>query len=530
MNQLSSVLGIVEEGREGQGRHSGSGVPPLEGVDDKKCGDLRKGRFPSGGTPLPLSLRTFLLCLLATLLAGCDPADLIHWAPDGRHAIVQGADGEYLIDSEGKILGKTTGAQIWMPDSRHAVGVRSTDAHSWEEYAALLGKERADAVASGAEQLLPIIRAYKGDWDKFDQDETVQQWTSSHKDAEGSATVLYLAEKHADVIAPALEAWKKSGEKSTTASIYTLGIRSVLPGEDPDEHVLLRSADSISAVTPSPDGTAIAFVMSSPNGPSLRVIVAGGGDVLTVADGPTQAAWMPDSKQLVFARPNSAGKDQDATLGSITRAQIRGDNGELLLKSTEDLAGILFAQNRSSVACLPDGRILFTTFAIQLPALDKDMPKTATLFLLQPGESSSIMHLLSPQMEKLLPDRADAFVLSPDAKHIAVPGENGEVAVISLEKGEVTSLQGKAWDLSETKNFHNQTRPLPLIPSWRGPDELCYVAAQPDKNGEPSRGELVLQKLGATPRIISHSWSDAMTDAFLPRPKAPEPKADGSAN
>jgi hypothetical protein len=35
----------------------------------------------------------------------------------------------------------------------------------------------------------------------------------------------------------------------------------------------------------------------------------------------------------------------------------------------------------------------------------------------------------------------------------------------------------------------------------------------------PRRAEVVLRPMGGTPRAISQTWPDALTDSFLPRPK-----------
>ena len=83
---------------------------------------------------------------LLLLCAGCDPQDWVCWAPDGQHAFVRGADETWLVDGSGKILGKATDARAWLPDSRRAITVHAVKPTSWDEYARLLGPDRAEKI------------------------------------------------------------------------------------------------------------------------------------------------------------------------------------------------------------------------------------------------------------------------------------------------------------------------------------------------------------------------------------------------
>ena len=85
------------------------------------------------------------------LAAGCDLHDFIHWAPDGQHAFVQGADGTWLVDSSGAILGPATDARAWLPDSQHVIAVHAVKAKTWDEYAQLLGTGDVDFDTAGSD-------------------------------------------------------------------------------------------------------------------------------------------------------------------------------------------------------------------------------------------------------------------------------------------------------------------------------------------------------------------------------------------
>jgi hypothetical protein len=480
-------------------------------------------------SPKPWLRRAASGALLCALLTACDPIDVIRWAPDGQHALVQTENGDSkIIDATGQILATAHGMRrVWLSDSRRAAGVRKVAARDWAEYAAVLGPDRAADVVHDAEEFLPYIQHYTGDWSKFDEDPAVKHWSETHHSME--AAVYYLAQQRPAEIAEAVAQWRKETKDDSplTEAIYELTLEDALQFDPPQVRTLLRSADPISFLVPSPNSKVLAFVRDRPESASLEIIPSDGGQPQFVAAGAEQADWTPDGQQLVFTKPGTVaakGQQMDLSLGTVTQQRVCAADGSILpeLGAAEDLAGTVFLSGRSRVACLPDGRILFAALVMQLPALNKDLPKEVTLFALRPGDAPALERVISAAAQKKLPDRVDQFVLSPDARRVAIPGENGEVAVFSLENGEVTTLQKDGWDFASQGKFFNSTRVSSVQPSWRGADEVCYVASMPDRDGKPQRAEMVLRKLGGEPRPISQGWSDAETDAFLARLKPVE--------
>ncbi len=118
-------------------------------------------------------------CACAMLLAGCnEPEEFVLWAPDGQHALVRGAEAVALVNSAGAIVTAVTGLDAaqpastlaWMPDSRRVLAVRMVKARDWDEYAPLLGPERAMAVIRAAEELLILGNRFQGEPGKFTDD------------------------------------------------------------------------------------------------------------------------------------------------------------------------------------------------------------------------------------------------------------------------------------------------------------------------------------------------------------------------
>ena len=482
--------------------------------------------------------------VLALLFAGCEPVEFLLWSPDGQHGLVVGGDEIALVDAAGTIVGKPfapkdpkTPMQVeaWMPDSHRVLAVRAVKAKNWSEIAPLLGVERAQGVIRAADEMLGIIRTYRGDWSKFgDEDPRFKAWGdhldfaahysigsgSSSAGWEGITTVLaYLRERHAAEIAPLLETEGMTDGNDSIPEIYELFSRNVLPGEAPAEQLLVRSVDALPWACPSPDGRMIAFARIEPERPALCIVSAQGGEPLQVDEGAAQAAWTPDGQALVYQKttvPFSAVEKQ-AQLGTLTRRQVRDAAGNVPAKlaDAEDLAGVLFSNEQNRVACLPDGRILFAGCELSLPAVET--ARELTLFVLQPGATRVLERVVNADAQKKLPGGIGHFTVSPDGRHVAIPGTSGEVAVLSLETGEVTEIGGYVADYRDSSKYENSASAP--VPAWRTASELCYIVPAGDAAGSARRAEVVLQPLGGAPRAISRTWSDELTKGFLPRPK-----------
>jgi hypothetical protein len=140
------------------------------------------------------------------------------------------------------------------------------------------------------------------------------------------------------------------------------------------------------------------------------------------------------------------------------------------------------------------------------------MPTIPALFTLTLGQTPVIEPAALPDQAALLPNRVDCFVVSPDHKKVAVPGDKGEVALLDLETGRVTPIQGEI-DLYNGNNALN-----PMLPAWRGAGEFCYVAPSGQASGSSNRCEVAVASIASTngaKRILSQSWPRSMTGRFL---------------
>ncbi|MGD1020903.1 MAG: hypothetical protein ABSA12_16470 [Verrucomicrobiia bacterium] len=463
----------------------------------------------------------FLLAasVLLVLCAGCDPQDWICWAPDGEHAFVQGADNNtFLIDRSGKFLGNATDARAWLPDSRRVIAVHVVKPTSWNEYAKLLGVDRAERTTNTAASLVHVIQAYHGDWARFGDSTEYKAWESKvvghtfHAEWLTRAITLYLEQTNPQVLAPIFNA-RSISVTNFISDIYELSVRNVLPSDPPAEQLLARFPDEIVSVFPSPSGQVLAFAVAEPDRPALYVILQStNSSSVLVDEGATEAAWSMDGQSLVYAKTTVPYEllQNSMQLGTITSRRVCGTNGQLLatFEDPKDLAGIIFGQASTRVACLPDGRILFAAAPIRLPALSSDQPNHLTLFAIRPGPTPTLESIVRPADISRLPDRVDRFALSPDKKRASIVDEQGHVSIVSLDTGELLAIQ-------ETTVYSNTDKYTQLIPTWRTTNEVTCLVPIGDPAGSTQRVEVVLANLNRQKTAISLSWSNATMRGLL---------------
>jgi hypothetical protein len=154
-----------------------------------------------------------------------------------------------------------------------------------------------------------------------------------------------------------------------------------------------------------------------------------------------------------------------------------------------------------------------------LPGVTADLPREITLFTLRIGETPVVTRVIKEPAPASLPNRLDRFVINPSGELVAIPGDSGEVAVVSIATGEVELLQPTIADFRETDALANSGTLARPAPAWRGANELCYVIPRGDPRGSASRGEVIMQTLRGESQTLSKTWPDALADRFLPRAK-----------
>lgn len=449
---------------------------------------------------------------LVSGLYGCLPEKRVVWSPDGRWAAVKGADGLYLCDSSGKLsqlLVPGVDSVAWLPDSKHLVFSHPQPVAGWKQLAPVLSDERRQEIADRAPRLREEVLAYQGDWKEF-KPRSLAGLTGG----EGMALLVYLRDNLAEGLQEKLgDRWKELAE--LPAAVRLLQLAHIDEGDGlAMDNVLIRALDAFDELRVSPTGQAVVYRAGAPDDDQTRplyVVGLAGGSPLHVADHTAMFPdWSADGRHLVYAATKSTTADgKELRLGVVARRQICGDDGTFLtrLPESEELAGIAF-QDEVRVRCLRDGRVLFATIELQLPCTSADMPQRAGLFAVDPGRQPGVTRLIPRSAETELPDGLFLFEVSPDERHVSIPGADGRVAVLTLATGDV-------WELVTAKDVDH----LRTVPTWRSADELCFAIVPGDESNK-QRAQIALAKLdwaarAAQQRIISADWPERVATDFL---------------
>lgn len=452
-------------------------------------------------------------------LAGCVPEKRVTWSPDGKWAAVRAGDGLYLCDAQGKLSPRVSTdatAVAWLSDSKRLLVAEATPIESWSAAAEALPPDRRAELEARALQLRDELLA-------IGMVDDVQRYTSLRDLTGGEAAALGLLvrERHAAELRPKLgEDWAKLEE--LRPQLNTLRVLSVADdGGVEGGAVAVRSLDGFDGLVVSPNDRHVAYTVALLYGTELRRLVVrplGPGAARTVADGVGAApAWSANGRELVYAACRGSSRDE-LQLGTINRRRVADDEGQLLAEFPEavELAGIAF-QSDMRMRCLRDGRILFASVELHLPAVSGDMPERTSLFVLDPERSPLVARVLPRQVEGALPDGLALFEVSPDERRICVPGSKGELVVVTLATGDTVTV-------AEARDG-NEPRTLPV---WRTADVLCFSRAV-DTADARKPAELVLRQVPAAggaplePQVLSRGWPLAAREGFLQQPPQTQP-------
>jgi len=454
--------------------------------------------------------------LLSVMTAGCLPRQLVVWSPDAGRAVVIDANSTSLCDSDGKLARLDVGAAqaaAWMPDSKRVLLAVRDVADNWAELNKALDEPTRKTVIAAAGDLEKAVLAGPADKELSDeQGQEIAKKVFADRGSLAPAALLYIRDNRPDAMGNRLgEKWKKLEEKIsvpyTRLGLYDLDNMSLKPGP-----VILNSLKGINELRLSPNAKAVAYVTGSDrteNGFTLWLAP------LRASAAPRELAdrvalfpdWSTDGQYVTYIRSAGAKDAKPARIGTLSRRKVADGDGNLLdeLPEAENLAGIVF-DNLLAARCLPDGRILFASADMTLPAAVEKTRKPIALFAFKPGEASTVTRVVSDQAKAQLPE-SPVFDLSPDRKLICIT-DDAKVCVVNLANGKITWVQ-------------QEEGKLRMLPSWRGPGELCFIipAAKDDPAARP---EVALWSAGKT-RIISKDWPDEVMEnlTFAPSPKQP---------
>jgi hypothetical protein len=456
------------------------------------------------------SVKTFVaLTLSVSFLTGCLPEKRIVWSPDGERAAVATPQGLYFIDAKGTVLPprlpNTLARCDWFPDGKTLAVVHTQKVKRWNDIKGLFTPNEIDAITKHAEEARTLVLSYDGAWDDFDLDP--QDHFSSGMEM---ATLLCMRDEHAKGVAEKLgEKWKEL--RDIDATIWVLQVFSISGDALAPGAILVRSLDEVRQPRVSPDAKSIAFIMSPPSSPkesvSLYVASANGSPPRIVADRVAlDFSWSPDSRSLAYiCCPAPRGEEKGMIqLGSLTTVNIADESGALLKEWTQrnDRVGILF-NDVLGVRWLRDGRLLFSSVEVTLPATPRDMPQQWSLFVLDPRMPASVTRVLARDLEQPRDMALPLFELSPDESRVLLPGQKGRVSLYEFASGQETPIVAKDDAKGETRG----------LPSWRNNAEVTAVFPNPDEDPK-GPAQVMLWSAGQS-RPLSDTWPKEMKDGWL---------------
>ena len=448
----------------------------------------------------------YLLVIVALGLSSCIPEERIWWSPNGEFAVVITDDQLIVTNQHGEISCKTEVRRdiipmsaSWLADSSAFICVRKRKLDRWQEMKASIPASEVEMVDQMMPTVLPLLEA-------------AARTSTDVKNLEGF--IAGMSEHARSILICAI---MRSYEADSAKTLQALGkfdslLRETDIGYEFHELCLVQpnalekprviTASLIHApfaplVSPSsrfyaclrldPEGDDAALEIRSVDQPDQSLIVSGKASIAF--------DWTPDGRGVVFMSP--IGSD-NGPLYTIQQAEVLTEKSRLLghddLK-VKTLATAL-CPDHARLAVLPDGRILFATQSVQLPAVHVDGQVDSQLYLLAP-DSGQLAPL--PTAPGALPAFPGHFAVSPDGKTLAVVESNVDaVAVVDLASGRT--------QLISEPHYGWKCRTLP---SWRSSSELTYATI---RDGKP---HWVAWTESGGVRALSAQWPETMTKGWL---------------
>lgn len=471
--------------------------------------------------------RWLLLSLL--FLAGCFPEERAWWSPRGDRALVRLADGLHLADAEGRLgarlleTGEVQGVS-WLAEGDGFVALHTRLVHTWEATRALLPAAEVQAVESLLPLVLPLLEAAGRDAGALND---LVNGLSEQQNRRFAAALRVQHERMPAEIETRLRALPKGAEMATALGRPEAGhaVQELLRVQldetgrvSQSQPLLRRLLKPLLLPRVSPRQPLLAFLSLDDDGrqPVLEVLPLNGGPGHIVARQVSAAFdWTPDGRSLVFMAPLGG---EGEKLVSVLRLEVAtadgvplrprleiGPDGKPVEQRGPDRLGdpVTLATalqfNRPLLQVLADGRVLFASLPVTLPAVTPD-PELAPRLFVADGKTVTAV----PTAPGDLPANLGWFTASPDGQHVAiVESETDAVAVVELATGatHILSPAHPGW----------QCRTLP---AWKSATELTYAALH-----DAAPAWLRWRADGDT-RRLSEGWSADATAAWLEHKKA----------
>jgi hypothetical protein len=447
------------------------------------------------------------------LTSGCRPDEGLWWAPGGTVAAVRATDGLRMTSANGELSAPVLPREIqsvsWLRDGSAFVVSRRYTVADWKSAESLIAPTEAAAARELARAMPDLLKAgltaSGGSWDD------IEEKFLKPLGLKGDIDTIFraAAELHRDKMLQAIAAFPNAKKLEQDLLGDTNGIQifeiTLMPmrNEKPAEpKAILRSLRPLLDPVVSSHQSLLAY--RTGDGALKARALDGTNDVVVADDDANSAIWSIDGRSLIYVvlRENGIGEIR-------TRTVVNGDgklfsNGDVPNSQTLAMAALDPAGPRPRLHAMPDGRILFASVSITLPASLDGISPNGQLFLLdvtKPGAPIVPIKIT----EGSLPADLNAFAVSPDGRWIAVV-EAGTDAVAVLEVS-----TGKVQIISPAHNGWKSR----LVPAWRNNSELTFAAFNDDAAKRPI---LMIWQAGGQPRALTKNWPDEVVKDWLEGP------------
>ncbi len=458
------------------------------------------------------SFHHLLTTALTLCLAACLPEERFWWSPTGDRAVVSIENKLHLVSAEGVLSALPDGLSSkdvlvksvsWLPDGGGFACQRTRRIASWGELRTLIPAEEVKAVDALMPAVLPLLEAaakMAGDAATL---EAVLKALPLHDARLFALALRRTFQKDPSAVARAVQALSKGSELITALKVDATGydleeiVLVHLTGLSTAPVSLLRSVLH-QAVLPkvSPKETFIAYVRLDEAAESieLHVLPLDGGAGMLVARNVSGAFdWTPDGRALVFMAPIGG---EGEKLQGIHRVRVIDAAGKMSEPGEPLTLATAVTLNRPALQVLPDGRVLFASQPVTLPAAGAETELEPRLYLIA-ADGKSVQPV--PTAPGDLPTNLACFVAAPDGNHIAVvESETDAVAVVETESGKMQLIS------TPHPKWQNRT-----IPAWKSATELSFAALH---EGQPA---WMLWSKTNDLRCLSESWPPASTAKWL---------------
>lgn len=471
-------------------------------------------------------LRLALAALAVLGISGCFPFERIWWSPKGDRAVVLQEGRLHLVGADGALgpvlpeefinEGTVVPHVAWLPDGSGFVCQRARMIPTWAEMRALVPEDEAKAVDKMLPAVLPLLEAATKLALEPNTLQGVVNTLPLTKKKDFGLAVLRMREidkARVDGLVSTLpEGPKILAALEEEGAGFLLNELCLIKLEPKTLKTLKAPISLVRSMTRplllpkiSPQQNAMAFLRLDEDEESLDLEVlpldvrtgAVTGAGFTVAEQVSATFdWMPDGHALVFMSPI---RHKEESVHSIHRTVVVNAAGALVKpQNSEETVTLATAATlrRPAMQVLLDGRVLFSSHLLTLPAAATNADPEARLFIIS-ADGKSVQPV--PTAPGDLPTDLAWFVASPDGKQVAVvESETDAVAVVAVDTGKTQIIS------APHPRWRGRT-----MPAWKSATELTFAALH---ENAPA---WVLWSEGASTRKLSASWPAAATENWL---------------